>query len=362
MDGLRLYTKVNDGLGFVADLGPRARGWRRSIRRNGGYWLGHFGYEGSEQDLIEAFQNWLGYHVEERAGGMKTWEGLVYELDLTVGGVTRRKSLDLLGNHVRAEYTDGSSVRQITSAATNDESIGRFGRKEVILSALDFLQTPAEAYRDSYLSEGAWPIARTVGLNKMGGAALDVTVAGYVHTAAWRNEQVGDGSSDNLSDWVDEIVTTDCEFLTSAVIEANTLAVDKDTVNYETAWDVLKKLVDLGDASGNRYRFHVGNDRRAYYEQIDISPSYYLRGGVLYTTPGSPASVDPWSVKPGVVRDFQYTGGDQYTGWLGSAKDFYLDEVEVGPGGLVLKTEAFAESDIMAAQQRYQKMLEQLRR
>jgi hypothetical protein len=46
--------------------------------------------------------------------------------------------------------------------------------------------------------------------------------------------------------------------------------------------------------------------------------------------------------------------------WLLDGRDFYIEEVEVSdPGVLVLKTDLFEESEILAAQQAYQIQLEQ---
>lgn len=84
-----------------------AVGWRRSIRAVGGFWQGSF-YLTSEQmgasALRNAFDNWLAFHVEERLGSAVTWEGLVYELELTHEGVRQRRSLDLVQNAARTTY------------------------------------------------------------------------------------------------------------------------------------------------------------------------------------------------------------------------------------------------------------------
>src|SRR3990167_3301456 len=104
---------------FVMDLTPspdhpeqtlRAQGWRRSIRAVGGYWQGEFTLHGTPNDLSRFFYEYLGYHLEERSAGHKTWEGLVYEMELTTDGVTRRRTLDALYNHVRVKYRSTTNV------------------------------------------------------------------------------------------------------------------------------------------------------------------------------------------------------------------------------------------------------------
>jgi len=104
---LRLYTPLALGTPtFRFDLTRYAQNWKRSIRAVGGYWQGSFRLTGAVSDLAQAFDQWLGYHVQERSGGGTTWEGLVYEMDLTVGGVKRRRSFDLMANSVKSTYVD----------------------------------------------------------------------------------------------------------------------------------------------------------------------------------------------------------------------------------------------------------------
>lgn len=104
---LRIYSSVLDPNGpkFQMDLTRHNVGWRRSIRAQGGYWLGSFRQTGDAKGLQAAFERWLGYHVQETSGGAKTWEGMIYEMDLVVNGVRRRRSLDLMSNAVKTTYT-----------------------------------------------------------------------------------------------------------------------------------------------------------------------------------------------------------------------------------------------------------------
>lgn len=104
---LRLYTNIlsSSWPRLVADLTPYALGWTRSIRAVGGFWQGSFTMAGNQRNLQQAFDTWLGYHIEEKTGGVITWEGMVYELELSRGGVRRRRTLDLMYNAVKTSYT-----------------------------------------------------------------------------------------------------------------------------------------------------------------------------------------------------------------------------------------------------------------
>ena len=101
---LTLYSPALDSPRFEAALTQDAKGWKRSKRDNGGCWQGSFSMEGSATTLQGYFRRWLAYDLRERAGGMMSWRGLIYEMDLTLNGITRRRSLDLMANRVKTTY------------------------------------------------------------------------------------------------------------------------------------------------------------------------------------------------------------------------------------------------------------------
>lgn len=75
--------------------------WQRSIRRDGGYWLGSFRVEGlPREQLRQMYGNWLAKHLVEKTSGI-TWEGMVYEMTLH-DGISRRISLEPMANRVQA--------------------------------------------------------------------------------------------------------------------------------------------------------------------------------------------------------------------------------------------------------------------
>ena len=78
-----------------------------------------------------------------------------------------------------------------------------------------------------------------------------------------------------------DIVSTDCEFLSAGRIEENTLQVQQETNIENRAWDEIVRIVELGDASGDPWRFWCGNDRKVYYKQVSTTPRYYVHGGIV---------------------------------------------------------------------------------
>ena len=183
---LLLRSGILQGDAFVGDLTGPAGDWRRSIRSLGGYWQGRFTMEGSLGDLSNAFYTWLGYHLEERSGGTASWEGMLYEMELSHGGVKRRRSLDLMANRVRVDYRDVNNEDQATAWSSQAQSVARYGQQEEI-ERLDSMTAPgATAMRDRLLREFAWPWARPVSVHKTPRTLLTVVACGYAFTANWR--------------------------------------------------------------------------------------------------------------------------------------------------------------------------------
>jgi hypothetical protein len=367
MLSLRLYEPVLYSTTFLEDISLDAIAtWRRSTRRMGGYWRGSFTLYGDKSRLAKFFYERLACHLVERYGGNVTWEGMIYEMDLTIGGTTRRRSLDLMANYINLALTDNNGENKYTAGvSTSTNSIKWFGRREELLT-IDGANTAGigtlepEARCDTYLKEHAWPWARPVGaLGIMDENQLVVNVCGYVFTSNWRYETVGDDSTDDVSTYISELIATDCEWIKAGRIASNTLQVIKGVTIPTRIFDVIVDNTELGDQSGNPWRFYVDNDQRANYQQINVTPEYYLRNGALYASAGGSGEAVPWTVKPGVVRDTNYPVSKwDYQGWLGDARDFYIEEVEAGPGGLMLKTELFEEGEILAAQAAYNNSLE----
>ena len=362
---LRLFSPLKQGCGFVADISRVAKDWKRTIRLQGGFWQGGFRVEGTLAELQEWFFNWLGYHVEERAGGVVTWEGMIYEMELAAFGVRRRRSLELMRNYVRGVYQRYDGRQMPTPAASNANSINRYGRKEDVIS-VQGNEATALQQRDTVLSEAAWPRPQPVSAVRGGGAAtLDVQVCGYVFTANWRyvSGNYWDGTQMvNVSDWIAEIAAADCaEFLTitTGLIRANTLQVNKfiqGSTNLQgaavRAWDFLQELTAFGDANSQPWRLWVDVERRLHYDHVAMTPRYFLRGGQIYTAAGGQTSVEPCAVRPGVVRDLQYlTGRDEPGSLLADTRDMLVEEVEVAANGQVsLRTALFGEAEALAEQ------------
>lgn len=185
---LTLKPSVVSSIGSVApqDITDLARNWTRSTRLQGGFWTGTFSVPGNKR-IFDAFDTWLGSHIEERSGGLVTWEGYIAEMELSTGGFVYRVSLDDMWNKVRANYYDPNwSGLNETAWATNDLSIARFGTKEYQFDINTISTAEAEAARDRFVMEHGWPWPRPVSICPLEQEELRVTVCGYVFMLQWQ--------------------------------------------------------------------------------------------------------------------------------------------------------------------------------
>jgi hypothetical protein len=533
---LRVRSSVLDASGpkFQMDLTRYNTGWRRSTRAQGGYWQGSFRLTGqSEQKLQNWFETWLGYDVLETSGGAASWQGMIYEMDLMIAGVRRRRSLDLMSNAIKTTYTglsfsgdnmvinagfdylaninvfthwydesqapgqviqigggvtgnacqirgsnlpedtfvrqnvnvtpgaryrltfwtrshdnapgrfrvrdpnaaediislrstgysgpnwtqigatgqntfigpaggeillffyspylrnnDGDNVYFAldtdfddvelceelpsifeTEWAVNQSSIDRYGRKELVVHLDEYGQTTSEEYRDKVLAVSCWPWPRPVGAQPPGQAVLDVVCCGYIFTTNWMQVMGGDGQNHNVSDWIATIIGSDyglspnhggtintagdCQFIKTVRIDENTLQVPAALNMEQRPFDVLSEMVELGDDAGHPWQLQVLAGRKAIYQQIPTTPSYYLRRDGIYDTAGGAKQSNFWLMKPGVFRDMTWRSGSAEIGsWLENRMDFFVDEIEMADGWSrpALKTALLDESEILKAQ------------
>jgi hypothetical protein len=368
---LSLYTPVTGPAPvFVASLTTAALGWRRTVRAVGGDWAGRFILAGEPAALQAAFDTWLGYHLVERVGAAVTWSGVVHALALSAWGMRRLRSLDRVANAVRAVYTPIGGGTAITAWNSSPLSIARCGRHEKSVIVHCPLAS-ALIVRDKVLATNAWPWPRPTGSRAAAPATLAVEVRGYARTGNWQIATVADPAVDHaVSDWIAALIGAsfglspahggavaaagDCQLLKTGAIHANPLQVSEVLLVEMRAFDLIRRLVAMGDTSSRPWQLQVDAERRVHYAPASLTPRYALRAGALYDSLSSPRPVLPWLVRPAVVRDYAYPVRRAEPGsFLADARDAYVDEVEVDDGKLVLKTSLFDEADLLAAQMDY---------
>lgn len=159
------------------------------------------------------------------------------------------------------------------------------------------------------------------------------------------------------SDWINDIVTTDCEFVDPGSIDTNLLQVSRLLTSSTRCWDAIMDIVELGDTAGDPWRAWVDTNRLLHYEQIDTTPRYYKRPGGFYDSASGRVQVNPFLMQPGVVRDLASpVTRVEYDAWLTDARDVYVEQVEVdtsGNGEPILTTATYDEAAILSATQQY---------
>lgn len=353
----RIFTPVKQGKTFVADITKFQDDYRRTVRLQGGYWQAVMTIRKPLGELIEIFNNWLGFHFEESVGGVITWEGMVYEMTLNLPYSSRVKTLDKMSNYVKATYTSGSSTAT-TAAAQQAQSIARYGRKEELLSLDQLNSTTATALRDTYLAESAWPWPRPQDQGGGDEATLDIICCGYVFCMNWRYTTTADNSSSNVGAWISSIITTDCaDFIVAGSLAANSMSLTKTLQTPQRCWDQILTLVSLGDVNGNLYRIWVENNRRVHYRQVSKIPEYYIfQGNIVTSMAQDRRSVNQFQVKPGVFRDMDWPITRQDPGsYLTDARDMIIEEVSVGKNsGLSWSSLEFSEAAQIQQQKEYE--------
>ena len=272
---------------------------------------------------------------------------------------------------------DGTNA--ISPDSADSPSINKFGRKEEMLLLDNYPEDTAIAYRDAVLRQYNLPTSRTASISRKGEAQLDVTVAGYVATMNWMYERAGDGSNDDLSDWMKDIVGTDfglseahggtsttagdCQFVKyiGSTINTNALKVNKKSTINTRAWDTIRELIAIGIEDPNdagEYipaRGWVDTGRIFRYEAQSQTPVKFITDKGIFNQLGDSTAATPWHIRPGVFRDYTYPSRRETPdSFLDREQDILVEEVEVkGDGTVLLKTGLFAEEDLYEAQAQF---------
>jgi hypothetical protein len=318
-----------------------AQGWHHSTRAKGGYWLGDFGITNEQLtrgEIVDLYNNAIGWRITEQSYGFTTWEGEIVELRLTLDGTEYTRTLDpeRWHNKVAVKYPAG------TTAWSEDTDSSDLYGESCYLDTVGspYGQTAAEARRDRRLAEYAFPRSRATGglssaeRENPSAVSLDVMCAGYVFSVN-RRYRTTDTAAANLSAQISTLVG-ESEFVTAGDITTNTLQVPISTTGAPARlWDIIEELIGMGDASGNEYVGGVYAGRVFDYEAAATTVTYYWRNETLYDAAGNPAL--PTHIKPNTVVELVNAPRSQAVpggGTLDKPNRVYIEEVEfIAPNG-----------------------------
>lgn len=336
-----------------------AENWTRKTRLNGGYWTGTFEISTVDPDTLTAYyESWIGNHIAETSGGgAQSWEGMIYELELMTGNIAWRKSFDDMANKVAVNYQETR-----TSFLDRTPSQNLYGIKEEVIDYGGSGSSAAEAMRLKYLRNFAYPKSNPVGpVSLFPTAVLRVKVCGYIFTLNWKYATID--TTAGISTIITDILTNDSEFLEIGKIDSNTqeVEIEADIGNLDhapmRAWDLIADdFLPMGDVDGDIWRFYVDNNRLTFYNELSMTPTYYVSAGSVRYSSSQNLDVPAWWVQPGVYRDldFRTVGQEQDSIFLDN-RDFIVEEVEVSAsGGLVIKSLGYDDADFIASLQAFQ--------
>lgn len=187
----------------VADLPMRVLSL--SKRANGGPYQAQLSTRAKTRADLESLAGLVGCRaLIEVEGGLPAWWGVVRTVELTIGGLTKRVSLDQLANRVAVAYTaigagdEATGDPGMTGWVEDPQSIARWGVKELLGTISGTTAEHAALLRDRKLAAARFfPSPAIQEVTDLGGAApvyeARIICAGYWWTLGWRYANIPAG-------------------------------------------------------------------------------------------------------------------------------------------------------------------------
>ena len=306
---------------FIESITDDVVSYSHTINSSGGYWSCEVSVGGGR---VKA-ENWLtrlGYQIKVFNEDLQViWEGFVNEVSISLGGLdlTRGPLMDI-GNRVDVAYQTPSynfnagitvgGDESLTALANDVPSQNLYGIRRKRLSAGTASSTEADQIRDTFLEDNKDPpLSQTIGIggSSGGGISVQVNCLGYAHMLDYQPSQIAVAGTENLSDKIEEILGLDPNSLFSTdysgIAENTTLVAKYYGEDGQTALDMIKSLVSLGDSSNSRYTWGVYGDRKLAYQAVPATYEYAFKlsdkGQRVFRAQGAGTEVKPWDVLPG---------------------------------------------------------------
>lgn len=338
-----------------------AQQYKQTIRAQGGCWMADFTLPASLQrtrtDLAHLYDSLLFHKVEVRMNGTTVWHGVIWQMDLTLYGLKKRRDIGVMWNAWKAIYTlNDDKVQRETSWFTNPSSIAQYGRREQLVYLDNVTLAQAEAKAQTELAKAAFPLSRAIGWTQQPDG-LNVQCVGLAFTAQSTFCTVATPGTTAVSTFVSSIIGTDLEFLQAGTIETNTLTVEREQRTPTRCWDLLLRLAELGNGT-KPFLLQVDQTGRLSYRGLDPTRVFEWHGEFgLRMLNGVNSG---WTAAPGVLRDRTEQAGAPNPGsFLLDRRDIWIDEVEMWQGATkpVLKPDEYNEDDLLNAKEQYERMM-----
>ena len=314
------------------NITERAENWQRNIVWKLGADTGTFSITGDAVTLESYFDNWLTYDVLEMTGGVASWNGMIWEMTLNYGSMPVSLARYEMYNRIIGIIGDG--IGTYTAAQQDLPSQARFGTRTKFIETGTDVAASAVYEAQAFLKRHAWPRERPTGtVFGTDYARLDVTVHGYGSTL---NDMYADDIALTPASGVSAallVTMTDSEYINPRGIVSNTTAL-YDDVDLIEAGELVKKLLGVSDSSYRLYRGWVDAYRSFRYKVVTSEPTYFMRGGNVYATPGSNAAINPRLLQPGIYRNLDRPASGQHRdSWFADRRDVWVHGVSVTANG-----------------------------
>lgn len=251
--------------------------YRRQSLAMGGDFTAAFQFSADDTVLERWRDNYLGAHFVEYYGTTVAYMGLFNTFRLTYNGQMQVVSLDDVYNDIAVRYQASSSATPgLTSFATDADSIARFGTKTLVVPIDGYVNAlRAAEYRDVLLARLAWPRVFTQEVNWQGNnrGVLQVDVKGYVNTLNWQMYLSTTKTASNASTVVSNVLSG-ADFVASGTITTNT-SQEVPEADYVPKWDLIRRVTEHGDASGNTWLAGCYQGKALDYWQPDLTTITY---------------------------------------------------------------------------------------
>ena len=184
---LTAYVMPDSSGSSLPTLDIRPEWYREDV--GGGCSAAEFSVE-SERNQLWLCADLIGREIrvyDER--NQATWWGMVYEVRINIDGTVFGFSLDNMANRIAVAYAeenaDGSTDRKTTAWANNNDSIYRFGQKELLQSIGEASGDLATAAQARLLADMATPRG-VVSFDGREGQFATLICVGWWETLRWR--------------------------------------------------------------------------------------------------------------------------------------------------------------------------------
>jgi len=318
---VNLYERQYTHAGFIGTLITEGSSYSQKVSSFGGADQAEFSLVISEPEIEDWLANGLGRWIKVTDPELRViWCGFINEISIQISGLEYKIGpVTEIANRVRATYTPQqvnvnppiTEEQQVTDWADDLDSQREFGIIEETISAYNMDSAGAEAVRDLWLTENAWPAREGNYRGDSDGYSMSVSCLGAQHSL-------------NFFTFFETTITSISSpggmirRVLSANPNYNYLSTDTqfvgDVDNYLYVYqetgikglDAIRGYTSVGDDAGNKTLFWVDDERVCHFGYAPTEPEYFttLKDASRRIFVADGTEVPPWNVQPG--RWIQY--------------------------------------------------------